>query len=215
MKRKIALVIILLMLLALAGCGGGGSATVVVIPPTIVTQILSNPAIDGDIAPGMTPPIVQGGPSVSVGIDPVTLAEYRAFLHFPLIGSGGVPGSAAIVSAKLRIFINDIRPSVGTIPLFIDLVSFPPPTLIASDFSTISLPALRTISTSIFQSDFHNYVVIDVTTLMQEAQRLVLPDFQIRIREDLGLVGPGLIDGIITIDDTTSTFAPQLEVTYY
>jgi len=213
MKRRIAAVVMMLMMLALTGCGSDGSTTVIVTSPTIATQIISTQSIDGDIAPAITPQIVQGGTSVSAGIDPLTLAEYRAFLHFPLGGAGGVPPNATIVSATLRIFINDIRPSVGTIPFFIDLISFPPPTLIVSDFSRASL---RTISTSIFQSDFGNYVDIDVTPLMQEAQLLpALPDFQIRIREDLISVGPGLIDGIITIDDTTVARAPRLSVTYF
>ena len=213
MNKRITAVSLLLMILALTGCGGGGNSSppAVVTTATFVTQILSTQAIDGDIAE-TSPNVfskIQGGPSVSAGIDPVTLAEYRSFLHFP---QANFPSSATIVSAKLRIFINDIRPSIGTIPLFIDLVSFPPPTLIANDFFQT---ALSTISTSIFQSDFRNYVVIDVTPLMKEAQRLVLPNFQIRIREDRVLVGPGLIDGIITIDDAAATLAPQLEVTYF
>ena len=223
MRKRIAAVVMLFMTLVLTGCGSNSSPTVVVIPPTIVTQILSNPAIDGDIAvntadtytitQGMSPTVQ----SVYAGIDPDTLTEYRAFLHFPLTGTGGVPLDAAIASAKLDIFINNIWPSTGTIPIRIDLVDFQPPTLLASDFSTINLPALRSISTSIFQSDFGRHVVIDVTSLMREAQFRGLPDFQIRILESFGLVSPGLIE----IDDTTSTvadratFAPQLEVTYY
>lgn len=216
MKRRIAAIIMLLMILALTGCGSSGPATVVVIPPTIVAQILSNPSIDGDIALDTVNnvdlyTITQGISPVYAGIDPLTLTEYRAFLHFPLNGAGGVPLNAAIASAKLDIFINNILPSTGTIPIRIDLVAFPPPTLIASDFSTVSLPALSSISTSIFQSDFNRYVVIDVTTLMREAQRRGLPDFQIRIMEPLGIVSPGRIE----IDDTTAALAPQLEVTYY
>lgn len=224
MKRRIAAVIMLFAVLALTGCGSDGSTTV--ISPTIVTQIISNPAIDGDIAVDtvnnvdyytITQGMSSSVQSVYAGIDPFTLIEYRTFLHFPLDGVGGVPLNAVIESAKLDIFINDILPSTGTIPIRIDLVEFQPPTLIANDFSTISLPALRSISTSIFQSDFGKHVVIDVTALMREAQRRGLPDFQIRIMEDLGIIYPGLIE----IDDTTATaagrasYAPQLEVTYY
>lgn len=68
---------------------------------------------------------------------------------------------------------------------------------------------------SIFQGDFNKHVFLDVTPLMQEAQRLGLQNFQIRILEDLGTVSPGQIE----INDTTganrSILAPLLEVTYY
>lgn len=226
MKKRIVAVIMWFTALALTGCGSDGSTTVIVTSPTIVTQILSNPAIDGDIAVDtvnnvdyytITQGMSSSVQSVYAGIDPFTLIEYRTFLNFPLGGIGGVPTNGIIESAKLDIFINDILPLTGTIPLRIDLVEFQPPTLIASDFSIINLPALRSISTSIFQSDFGKHVVIDVTTLMREAQHRGLPDFQIRIMEDLGIVSPGLIE----IDDTTATaadrasYAPQLEVTYY
>lgn len=223
MKRRIAAVVMMLMMLALTGCGSDGSTTVIVTSPTIATQIISNPAIDGDIAvdivnnstktQGMSPTVQ----SVFAGIDPVTLTEYRAFLHFPLSGAGGVPLSATIASAKLDIFINDILTSTGTIPIRIDLVAFQPPTLIASDYSTINLPALSSISTSILQSDIDKHVVINVTALMREAQRRGLLDFQIRIMEDLGIISPGLIkinDTTITVADRAA-YAPQLEVTYY
>jgi hypothetical protein len=50
---------------------------------------------------------------------------------------------------------------------------------------------------------------------MAEAQRLGLPDFQIRILEDLGPVSPGLIE----INDTTGAnrglLAPLLQVEYF
>lgn len=224
MKRRIAVVMMLLMILALTGCGSDSSTTVIVTPPTVfTTQILSDPAIDGDIGvdtannysinQGMTPTVQ----SVYAGIDPRTLTEYRAFLHFPLSGTGGVPPNATIESASLDIFIYNILPTTGAIPIRIDLVEFQPPALIVSDFDTIIQPALSSISTSIFQSDYNKNVVIDVTALMREAQRLGLKDFQIRIMEPLGLVTPGRIE----IDDTTTTvadretFAPLLEVTYY
>ena len=50
---------------------------------------------------------------------------------------------------------------------------------------------------------------------MREAQRLGLPDFQVRILQDLG---PG-IPVLMVIDDATgsdrSSFAPLLTVTYF
>jgi hypothetical protein len=59
------------------------------------------------------------------------------------------------------------------------------------------------------------YVPIDVTGLMIEAQRRGLPDFQVRIMEDLGPP----IAGLFAIDDSTgsnrSDRAPLLTVTYF
>jgi len=205
--------------MVVAGCGGGGSS-----PPTnIVTQIVSDQAFDGDIeqsAPN-TFTVTQGGniQSVFAGIDPATNLETRSFLDFPLTGAGGVPGNAVIVSAFLDIFISSITPNplIGTIPMRIDLVDFQPPNLVGSDFDRASLPALATttISPAISQADFGQHVSIDVTSLMVEAQRLGLTNFQVRILEDLGTVPPGLIE----INDTTGpnrrTLAPLLEVTYF
>ncbi len=201
----------------LVGCGGGGGR------PTVVTQILSDPVYDGDILQNPSTgafTVTQGNTqSVFAGIDPVTGAEYRAFLDFPLTGVGGVPGDAVIVSATLDIVINSIlpQPLSGTIPIRIDLVSFQPPTLIGSDFNRTVQPALTTttIVPPISQADFGQHVIVDVTSLMDEAQRLGLPDFQVRILEDLGIVAPGLIE----IDDTTGVnrgaLAPLLEVSYF
>jgi hypothetical protein len=201
--------------IALISCGGGGSA-----PPTIVTQILSDPAFDGDIqVPFAGSPIIiaQGNTqSVFAGIDPFTFAEYRAFLDFPLTG---VPVNAVIVSAVLDIVIDNIilQSPGSTIPIRIDLVFFQPPTLIASDFDRNSLQPLATttIIPPISSFDFGQHVFVDVTSLMMEAQRLGLPDFQIRILEDLGPVSPGLIE----INDTTGPdrvfLAPLLQVEYF
>ena len=223
MKKSITVVVMLFMILSMAGCGDDGNS----LPPTIftsstiVTQILSDPAIDGDITEtsannflitqGMTPTVQ----SVFVGIDPITHVESRAFLDFPLTGASGVPGKAVIVSATLDIFIDSIQTRTGTIPIRIDLVEFQPPTLISTDFDRTILLALASISTSISQSDIGKHVFIDVTVLLKEAQRLGLMNFQIRILENLGVVSPGLIE----INDTTggnrATLAPLLEVNYY
>ncbi|MRR53926.1 MAG: hypothetical protein EG822_05355 [Deltaproteobacteria bacterium] len=216
MKRTISAVLMLFMLLTLAACGGGDNSQ-----PTTTTQTLSNPTFDGDIertptadiiTQGMSFPTIQ---SVFAGIDPVTLTETRAFLNFPL--TGVVPANAVIVSATLDIFIRSIQPTTGSVPILIDLVDFQPPTLVASDFDRNLLPPLDSISTTIFQSDLGQHVIIDVTQLMREAQLRAQPDFQIRILEDLGIVSPGIIE----IDDTTAStvdresFAPLLTVTWF
>ncbi|MGA7827038.1 MAG: hypothetical protein WCA04_05235 [Geobacteraceae bacterium] len=216
MKRTISAVLLLSMFLALAACGGGDNTQ-----PTSTTQTLSNPLFDGDIEQTPTADIVTQGmsfptiQSVFAGIDPVTGTETRAFLDFPL--NGVVPANAVIVSASLDIFINSIQPTVGSIPVRIDLVDFQPPNLIASDFDRTILLPQASLSTTIFQSDLGQHVILDVTPLMKEAQFRLQPDFQVRILEDLGIVNPGLIE----IDDSTATpddrasFAPLLTVTWF
>ncbi|MGH8136635.1 MAG: hypothetical protein ACREVV_00350 [Steroidobacteraceae bacterium] len=207
--------------LGLTACGGGGNGDPG--PSTIVTQILSDSSFDGDIeqTSADSSTITQGMSAtvqtVLAGIDPAALTEFRAFLNFPLTGSAGVPGDASIDSAFLEVFIDDLQPVSGSIPILIDLVSFQPPTLIATDFDRTLQPPLAStrVSPPISSSDVGTYVSVDVTSLMAEAQRLGLPDFQVRIMEDLGPP----IAALITIDDTTgasrSAHAPLLTVSYY
>jgi hypothetical protein len=209
--------------LSLTGCGGGGGNDNFGPAPTITTQILSDSSLDGDIeqVPPSSYTITQGmSPTVQnvlAGIDPVALTEFRAFLNFPLTGSGGVPGNAFISSAFLDIFVDNVDPPSGTLPILIDLVSFQPPTMIASDFDRTLQPALAStrISPPISGADVGAHVSVDVTSLMVEAQRLGLADFQVRIMEDLGPAIPVLM----VVDDTTgasrSARAPLLTVTYY
>jgi hypothetical protein len=148
------------------------------------TQILSDPAIDGDIkvplagpiivTEGMSFPTVQ---SVFAGIDPSTGDEYRAFLDFPLTS---IPLDAFILSATLDIFIDNIflEAPLDIIPIRIDLVSFPPP-LIESDFNSNNLATI--FVAPIISADLGNHVFVDVTSLMVQAQNLGLSNFQIRI----------------------------------
>jgi len=211
MKRTFFAALMVVITLALPGCGGDGGS-----PPIFVTQIISNPALDGDILNFndiLTPPLITQGmrlsppppvQSVFAGIDatPVTGGEFRAFLNFNL---GGVPLNALIDSAFLDLFVtSDIS---GFIPVSIDLVSFS--ALTPGDFNS----AFRaTITTTLFipQANIQQQVTIDVTPLMAEAQRLGLPDLQVRI-----LCGAGIIE----IDDRTgidrSSFAPLLDVAYF
>ncbi len=206
---------------SLAGCGGdGGNGSP---PPAVTTQILSDPAFDGDIE--QTSPtsftVTQGMSatvqSVFAGIDPVALTEFRTFLDFPLTGAGGIPRTAIIDRAFLDIYINSLQPSSGTLPLLIELVSFEPPTLIPSDFDRGVQPPLAYIKVSppFIGSDVGTNVSIDVTSLMVEAQNRGLNDFQVRVMEDLGPAIPVLME----INDTTganrATLAPELTVTYF
>jgi len=206
--------------IALAGCGGGGDN--IDQPEIVQTQILSDSGFDGDIE--QTGPdsavVTQGmGPnvqSVLAGIDPNTGDEFRAFLHFPLGGPGGVPANARIDSAFLEVFIDDLDPTNAVIPVRVELVSFQQP-MVATDFDRTAQPPLTfvTLSPRLGPSDVGKYVPIDVTPLMVEAQRRGLADFQVRIMEDLGPA----IDGLFAIDDTTGSnrgkTAPLLTVNYF
>lgn len=219
MKKMLLATFILTVIFMLSGCGSGASSG----PVTFEARIISDPVYDGDIEQtSQTSFIVTQGMSGNVqavfaGIDPVTLTEFRAFLDFPLRGSGGVPPDAIIDSAFLDIFITSIQPLTGSIPMRVELVSFQPPTLLASDFSRTLQPPLTfiTIAPPISQADVGRHVLIDVTPLMVEAQRRGLYDFQVRILEDFGIVSPGLIE----INDTTganrTVIAPLLQVTYF
>ena len=199
------------MILTLTGCGSSNSN-----PPTVfVTTITSDAAFDGDIEldflSGVLIPTQGSTPFVLAGIDPVNGDEYRAFLDFHLDGANGVPGDAIIESAFLDIFISnvDISSPTGTIPLRIDLVSFQPPLLFREAFDFPGL-AGTLVSPPISLADSGRNITIDVTSLMNEAQRLSLLDFQVRIMEDdFVFVTPGLIE----INDTT--LPPQLTVTYF
>lgn len=215
-------VITLVCALGLAGCGGGDGPGHHG-PELFTTQILSDPRFDGDIEEvGLNSYTVTQGMSSSVqsllvGIDPASGTEFRAFLDFPLSGSRGVPGNARIDSARLDIYVNDLIPLTGRLPVRVDLVSFQPPTLVGTDFDRSQLPALVStiISPDITRSDVGRFVSINVTSLMAEAQRRGLLDFQVRILEDLGPA----IDVLMIIDDATGSNrgarAPQLTVTYY
>jgi hypothetical protein len=207
-------------LIVLAGCGGGGDN--IDQPEIVQTQILSDSGFDGDIE--QTGPdsavVTQGmGPNVQnvlAGIDPNTGDEFRAFLHFPLGGSGGVPANARIDSAFLEVFIDDLDPTNAVVPVRVELVSFQQP-MVATDFDRTAQPPLAfvTLSPRLGPSDVGKYVPIDVTPLMIEAQRRGLADFQVRIMEDLGPP----IDGLFAINDTTSSdrgkTAPLLTVNYF
>jgi hypothetical protein len=189
----------------------------------VVTQILSDPGFDGDIelavdgsyvvTQGMSPTVQ----SVFAGIDPTAGTEFRAFLDFPLTGSGGVPGDAFIDSAFLEIFVDDLMPSNGSMPLRVELVSFQPPNLIGTDFDRSLQPPLAVVSVpgDVTSADVGHFIPVDVTPLMIRAQQLGLVDFQVRIMEDLG---PAIFT-LTIIDDTTGANrpaqAPLLTVTYH
>ncbi len=225
MKRTFLAAIMVFISLTLTGCGHRDGHRDNRAPDQIVAMILSDSAFDGyiirdpltslfTVTQGMNPSVQ----SVFAGINPDTNAEYRAFLDFPLTGAGGVPGNAVIVSAILDIVINSISPQplAGTIPIRIELVSFQSRMLVDTDFDRTLQPALvtATITPPISQVDFGKHVSLDVTSMMQEAQRLRLSNFQVRILEDSGAVSPGLIEITDNTGPNRGVLAPLLQVTY-
>lgn len=207
-------------ILTLTGCGGSDNGNS---PQQVRTQIYSDSSFDGDIelTASNNYAVTQGMSStvqsVFAGIDPNSGSEFRTFLDFPLTGTTGIPSNASIQSAILEIYIDDLQPRTGTLPIQIDLVAFQPPTLIGTDFDTASQPALASINASpdFTSADVGTLASIDVTPLMVQAQRQGLVDFQVRIMEVLGPAIPVLM----VIDDSTganrTSLAPLLTVTYF
>jgi hypothetical protein len=207
-------------ILTLTGCGGSDNGNS---PQQVTTQIYSDSSFDGDIelTASNNYAVTQGMSStvqsVFAGIDPNSGSEFRTFLDFPLTGTTGIPSNASIQSAILEIYIDDLQPRTGMLPIQIELVAFQPPTLIGTDFDTASQPALASINASpdFTSADVGTLASIDVTPLMVQAQRQGLVDFQVRIMEVLGPAIPVLM----VIDDSTganrTSLAPLLTVTYF
>ena len=178
MHVRIPVIAVACGILSLSGCGGGGDGDIIVgQPQPFTSRIISDSRFDGDIEQ-ITPTsftVTQGMStnvqSVFAGIDPVGGTEFRAFLDFPLTGAGGVPSNAVIDSAFLEIYIDDLQPITGALPIRVDLVAFQPPTLLETDFSRTQQPALATVivTPDIDRRDVGTFVPIDVTTLMEEA----------------------------------------------
>jgi hypothetical protein len=185
--------------------------------PLFSTEIFSLQSADGDIA--FTAPSSFSVSSamttgnVYAGVDPANGNEFRGFLDFPLDRPAGVPVEAIIQSAILEFRVNSVSlPSAdATVPMIIDMVNLRR-TLVAADYDREAQPPLLSLAPFIFfSSDAGNFVAIDVTPLMQEAQRLGLPNLQLRFLLDFDL-NSGLIE--ITDDEDAAT-APLLAVTFY
>ncbi len=192
MRKIVCFCILACIAAGLAGCSSKSDAR-----PVFEADILSDQMIDGDIAfdpVANTFTITQGPETLFFGIDDLdpNLPEYRAFLDFPLNGSTGqdvVPANARIVSATLEVFINTVD-FANVVPTLLDLVTYPVTGLRVEDFDS---PPLMTLALDFFFTDQGQFVAIDVTRLMLEAQRLRLPDLQLRflldLTADFGFVG--------------------------
>ena len=212
MRRLLHFGVAAILALAFSGCGGGGGDSRTI----FVAEIVSDQPADGDIAfdPVLRSfTITNGLDTLFFGIDDndPNFPEYRAFLDFPLDGSTGqdvVPANAAIVSATLKVFLNEVS-FATVVPTLIDLVPYPVSGLRPQDFNS---PPLVFRRLDFFRSDQGNFVAIDVTPLMQEAQRLGLSDFQVRFLLDFSVSDIGFV-GIEDLPQVTIT-APLLTVEY-
>lgn len=209
MKKLLLLAMAVILTASLAGCGGDDHHNVVV-------RSLSDINADGDIA--FTPPstftfsqdIIPRPTSLLFGVDGAG-TEFQAFMDFPLDGSTGggiVPLGATIVAADIEVFIRDVRLS-SAVPTLIDLVTFPITHLRTTDFNSTPLATLPTFD--FFNSDIGNFVRIDVTPLLQEAQRQGFNNFQIRFLRDF-VTGVGIVEIEDSADVST---APILTVEYF
>ncbi|MBI4291216.1 MAG: hypothetical protein HY661_07035 [Betaproteobacteria bacterium] len=207
---------ILSFVVALAGCGGGGGGGT----STVSVQTLSDVGADGDI--GFTAPPPVGGTfsfsragvagSVLFGIDSADPdpPEFRAFLDFPLDGSNGggvLPLGVRIVSADIEVFVNRVS-FAATVPALLDLVPFAIP-LVAADFDSPPLTPTSFRTLNFFSTDQGNFVRIDVTSLLEEAQRQGLRNFQVRFQLDTSATA-----GLVEIADAGATRAPLLTVEF-
>ena len=143
-----------------------------------MATLLSDQPTDGDIA--FDPvrgsyTITQGPDTLLFGIDfaDPNEPEYRAFLDFPL---DDIPLNASIRSASLTVFVNFVEFSAA-VPVLLDLVEYSVAGLTPADFGSAPL-AVRAFD--MFHTDAGRDVVINVTPLMVEAQRLGLADLQLR-----------------------------------
>jgi hypothetical protein len=212
MRKLWALGIVGVLALNLASCGGDDEEV-----STVFVQTLSDQHADGDIGFNPAPP-PEGTYTISqadstgnllFGIDSDG-TEFRAFLDFPLDGSNGggvVPLGAAIVSADIEVFVNNVD-LAATVPTLLDLVPFPTNGLTSFDFN--SLPIATRPSFNFFRSDIESFVRIDVTSLMAETQYQGLRDLQLRFLLDLVPEAAGLVE----LDDGVAPSAPLLIVEY-
>jgi hypothetical protein len=196
--RKIGILgLVGVLALFLAGCGGGDG------PNTVIVQALSDQPADGDIGVTTSSAVLISqadvARTVQYGVDAAG-TEFRAFLDFPLDGSAGgdvVPLGAVIVSADIEVFVNSVT-LASSVPTLLDLVTFSIAGLSAGDFN--SAPLLTRSAFNIGNLDVNNFVRIDVTSLMAEAQRLGLRDLQLRFLMDFVPGAAGLVefdDGLV------------------
>jgi hypothetical protein len=220
MRRLLYLGVASILVLALSGCGGGDRSRRISGPglvgiddsvsdtaPLLTVDfvdsvlgpgralILSDPLSDGDIAfdPVLSVfTVTTNVDTLLFGVDSFdrNLPEFRAFLTFPLDGSTGqdiVPLGATITNATMELFVTEVS-FAGVVSTFMDLIQYGFQNLLAQDFSA---PVIDFRMLDFFSSDEGNFVLIEITPLVQTAQDLALLDFQIRLSLDDGVSAAG------------------------
>jgi hypothetical protein len=209
--RKVLLALLsITMLVTLAGCGSSS-------PDTFSTEVPSVIAGDGDIelTAGNAINVTRSPSTVLAGVDPVSGSEFRGFLDFSLVAAG-IPNNAIIDQATLDVFIVSVTPAASfnnPATLTVDLIDIEPRlALAAGDYDRTAVPAVIS-RTNVFLSsqDVGKAIPIDVTALMEEAQRLGLNRFKVRILQSLN---PAVPDTVVEIADTNAV-PPLLQVTYH
>jgi hypothetical protein len=159
------------------------------LPGVRSARIYSDQPLGGDIAfdPVRNAFTITHGPAVVLfGIDAADAhhPEFRAFLDFPLDGAAGgpvIPLDADILFATLKMSV-DFVDFAGQVPVRMDLVSYSVRRgLEPADFDS---PPLAVRYFDILDFDAGKEVLVDVTHMMREAQRLGLNDFQVRLMLD-------------------------------
>jgi len=217
MRKLRTLAIVGALALVFAGCSDDDDDFT-----TVIIQTLSDQPADGNIGfSPLLPPdsqytISQADITKSLlfGIDPEDPdgTEFRAFLDFPLDGSNGggsVPLDAEIVSADIVVWVNNgiLASAVQTL---LDLVWLPLTDGLRFTYFNSDPIATRT-PFNFFPEDITEFVPIDVTSLMVEAQRLELPDLQLRFLLDFVPGAAGLVE---LYDGDDPDWAPLLTVEY-
>ena len=206
MRRLLCLGVAAILAISLSACGGGDNRNITGpgfvgiddssadTAPLLTVEfvdalgqgtavILSDPVYDGDIAfdpVSSVFTVTAGATPLFFGVDSYDehLPEYRAFLTFPLDGITGqdiVPLAATITYATVELFITQVS-FADTVPTFLDLVQYD----LQNPALDFSAPVIDYRTLDFLYSDPGNYVLIEVTPLMQTAQDLALLDFQIR-----------------------------------
>ncbi|QWV93006.1 hypothetical protein KP004_17830 [Geomonas oryzisoli] len=208
MKRRILWLVLAAVLVALAGCGGGEDR------PLFREVIPSDVALDGeivDVGGVLNPPtFADTVTGIYAGVDPDTGDIYRSFLHFPLTT---IPGDALISSATLSFVVKSVDPltPLDTIPISVELVSFGPP-LEAAYFDLPPI-VVTSITPPISINDATHRIDIPVTSLMVEAQRQGLANFQVRLRQENDYTTT--VPGLMQIDEASVANEPRLTVFYF